>query len=43
MNELDYETLSNDICDIALKAGDAILDVYNSDDFDVQLKSDNSP
>ncbi len=29
--------------DLALKAGDAIMDVYQSPDFDVRSKSDNSP
>ena len=28
---------------LLVEAGNAILDVYNSDDFDVSLKSDNSP
>lgn len=27
----------------SIKAGDAILEVYNSDDFDVEIKGDNSP
>ncbi len=31
------------IIEIARKAGDAILDVYNSEDFGVEIKSDNSP
>lgn len=31
------------IIDIALSAGKAILEIYDSDDFDVELKSDNSP
>lgn len=31
------------IIDISLSAGKAILDIYNSDDFDVEIKSDNSP
>ena len=35
--------LLNDIVDIAKQAGDAIMVVYNSDDFNVELKNDDSP
>jgi len=31
------------IIDIALSAGTAILEIYNSDDFEVEIKSDRSP
>lgn len=31
------------IIDIAISAGKAILEIYNSNDFEVELKSDNSP
>ncbi|MFV1983343.1 MAG: 3'(2'),5'-bisphosphate nucleotidase CysQ [Thiohalomonadales bacterium] len=36
------ETLKK-VVEIAVKAGDAIIEVYNSDNFDVQTKGDNSP
>lgn len=35
--------LLNNIVDIAKQAGDAIMTVYHSDDFNVELKNDNSP
>lgn len=31
------------IIDVALSAGKAILEIYNSNDFEVEIKSDNSP
>ena len=31
------------IIDIAIEAGTAIIEIYNSDDFNVEIKSDNSP
>ena len=31
------------VIEIAIDAGNAIIDVYNSNDFDVEIKSDNSP
>jgi len=31
------------IIDVALSAGKAILEIYNSDDFEVEIKSDSSP
>ncbi len=37
------QTLLNDVIKVAKQAGDAILEIYNSDDFDVQLKGDDSP
>ncbi len=39
MKEINLEKL----IEIAQEAGDAILDVYNSEDFGVETKSDNSP
>lgn len=33
-------TLLNQVVDIAKQAGDAIMDIYRSDDFDVETKSD---
>jgi len=33
----------SDIISIALKAGNAIMEIYNSDNFEVEIKSDNSP
>ena len=35
--------LLNNIVNIAKQAGDAIMTVYNSDDFNVELKNDDSP
>ena len=35
--------LLDNVIDIAKKAGDAIMAVYNSDDFNVELKNDDSP
>ena len=35
--------LLTDIVEISKQAGDAIMHVYNSDDFNVELKSDDSP
>jgi 3'(2'), 5'-bisphosphate nucleotidase len=33
----------SELCTIAVEAGKAILEIYNSDDLGVELKSDNSP
>ena len=35
--------LLNKVENIAYQAGDAIMTIYESDDFDVEVKSDNSP
>ncbi len=40
---MDYETLVVVIRRLALEAGDRIMEIYNADDFDVKLKSDDSP
>ena len=40
---MNYEVLVPVIRELALKAGDVIMDIYNSDDFDVKVKSDESP
>ncbi|WP_172297966.1 3'(2'),5'-bisphosphate nucleotidase CysQ [Pseudoruegeria sp. HB172150] len=40
---MDYDTLVAVMRRLALEAGDAILEVYNSDDFEVKSKSDASP
>lgn len=40
---MDYEKLSEVMRSLALAAGDVIMDIYNSDDFDVKTKSDDSP
>ncbi|WP_272002502.1 3'(2'),5'-bisphosphate nucleotidase CysQ [Roseovarius sp. ZX-A-9] len=40
---LDHTHLTATIRRLALEAGDVILEVYNSDDFDVRTKSDSSP
>jgi len=40
---MTYEELIPVIRKLALEAGDKIMDIYNSDDFDVKVKSDDSP
>ena len=40
---MNLSELIPDLLNIAQKAGDAILEVYNSDDFGVEQKGDNSP
>ncbi|MGB7242211.1 MAG: 3'(2'),5'-bisphosphate nucleotidase CysQ [Sulfitobacter sp.] len=40
---MDYTKLVNVMRQLSLEAGDKIMDFYNADDFDVKLKSDNSP
>jgi len=40
---LDYERLVEVMRELALMAGDRIMDIYNADDFDVKVKSDDSP
>lgn len=42
-NSLDYTKLTAVLRDLALEAGDAIMDIYGSDDFGVEVKSDDSP
>jgi 3'(2'), 5'-bisphosphate nucleotidase len=37
------QSILNDVKQVAKKAGDAIMAIYNSDDFDVQIKGDDSP
>ncbi|MFN3712367.1 MAG: 3'(2'),5'-bisphosphate nucleotidase CysQ [Alcanivoracaceae bacterium] len=39
----DRHALLNQVADIARRAGDAILEVYNGPDFDVERKGDDSP
>jgi len=39
MQKIDIQTIN----EIAIAAGDRILDIYNSNSFEVELKSDNSP
>ena len=39
----DLKTLLDTVNEIAVRAGEAILEVYNGDDFDVERKDDNSP
>lgn len=38
-----YEQMETVFRTLALEAGDKIMEIYNSDDFDVKLKSDDSP
>ena len=40
---IDTQALLPAVCDIARRAGAAIIDVYESDDFDIQSKADDSP
>ena len=40
---MDYDKLVEVMRDLALEAGDTIMDIYNADDFDVKVKSDDSP
>jgi 3'(2'), 5'-bisphosphate nucleotidase len=40
---LDYEKLTTVMRRLALEAGDKIMEIYNSDDFEVKSKSDDSP
>ena len=43
MEQLDLESILSNVIIIAKKAGKEILEIYNSDDFDVQIKGDDSP
>ena len=40
---MDYQALMTTFRRLALEAGDVIMEIYKSDDFDVKVKSDNSP
>jgi len=40
---LNHERLVGVMRQLALEAGDRIMDIYNADDFDVKVKSDDSP
>ncbi len=40
---MNYEQLIPVIRKLALEAGDKIMEIYNADDFDVKVKSDDSP
>ncbi len=40
---MDYDRLCTVIRQLALEAGDRIMEIYEADDFDVKLKSDDSP
>lgn len=40
---LDFDRLEGVMRRLALEAGDVIMEIYNSDDFDVRAKSDDSP
>lgn len=40
---MDYQGLMTTFRRLALEAGDVIMDIYNSDDFEVKVKSDDSP
>ncbi len=40
---MDYEKLTVVIRELSLLAGDKIMEIYNSDDFEIKTKSDDSP
>lgn len=40
---MNYEKLTNVMRQLSLAAGDAIMEIYGQDDFDVETKSDDSP
>ncbi|MYM55415.1 3'(2'),5'-bisphosphate nucleotidase CysQ [Thalassovita mangrovi] len=40
---MDYQKLTEVMRKLALEAGDKIMEIYNSDDFEVKVKSDDSP
>ncbi|MCH2163685.1 MAG: 3'(2'),5'-bisphosphate nucleotidase CysQ [Marinovum sp.] len=40
---MNYQDLTRVMRTLALEAGDVIMDIYNADDFDVKVKSDDSP
>lgn len=40
---MNYDTLIPVIRKLAIEAGDKIMEIYNADDFDVKVKSDDSP
>lgn len=40
---MNYEKLTEVMRTLAIEAGEKIMEIYNSDDFEVQLKSDDSP
>ena len=40
---MDYEKLTHVMRDLALQAGDAIMQIYGTDDFAVEVKDDASP
>ena len=40
---MDYEKLEQVMRRLALEAGDRIMEIYNADDFDIKVKSDDSP
>lgn len=40
---MDYEKLAEVMRNLAIAGGNAIMDIYNSDDFEIKTKSDESP
>jgi len=40
---MDFDKLTETMRRLSLEAGDIIMEIYNSDDFDVKSKSDDSP
>jgi len=43
MSDLDFDQLTTTMRRLALEAGDRIMEIYNSESFEVRSKSDNSP
>ncbi|NOZ48149.1 MAG: 3'(2'),5'-bisphosphate nucleotidase CysQ [Chlorobi bacterium] len=43
MTQIDYSELLNIAIEACIKAGESILEIYQTDDFNVSLKGDNSP
>ena len=40
---MDLKSMAESVCETAVNAGGAILEIYNSDDFDIEIKEDSSP
>ncbi len=40
---MDYNKMATVFRELALEAGDKIMEIYDADDFDVRAKSDDSP
>ena len=40
---MDYQKIVTDVKEITIEAGKKIMEIYNSPDFEIEIKSDNSP